>query len=314
LVISGLVSGGVVFVPHEVEDVGSASHNYYNCYTSPDEDREQLNDRPIIGVLAQELGDGSQQSYIAASYVKYLEMAGARVVPVQLLIPGGAANITTSGYGKAARILYSLAEVLYGAGDYWPIWGTCLGFEFLVSVDAGTENILSHCRSYDKKLPLYFTKDAYTSKLFGGASDEILRILQEEEVTSNYHSYCATPEDFQKFETVNNFTILSTNMDENGIEFVSTIEHKTRPIYGTQWHPEKNNFEWNPEKLGIPHSFSAIRICQYMANFFVNECKRNHHGFSNIEDEKSSLIYNYSPVYTDNVFTQTYLFNMTRGT
>ena len=44
---------------------------------------------------------------------------------------------------------------------------------------------------------------------------------------------------------------MSTNTDENGIEFVSTIEHKTRPIYGTQWHPEKNNFEWNPKTFSI---------------------------------------------------------------
>lgn len=47
------------------------------------------NNRPIIGVLAQETSHsletmypGEFKSYIAASYVKFLEAAGARVVPV----------------------------------------------------------------------------------------------------------------------------------------------------------------------------------------------------------------------------------------
>jgi len=47
----------------------------------------------FAGVLAQELsrsleneyGDQNYTSYIAASYVKFLEMAGARVVPVKLV-------------------------------------------------------------------------------------------------------------------------------------------------------------------------------------------------------------------------------------
>lgn len=40
-----------------------------------------LNQRVIIGVLAEERHDSDQQ-YIAASYVKYIEAAGARVVSV----------------------------------------------------------------------------------------------------------------------------------------------------------------------------------------------------------------------------------------
>ena len=45
------------------------------------------NTRPIIGVLSQEEWKNNQttgNSYIAASYVKYLESAGARVVSSML--------------------------------------------------------------------------------------------------------------------------------------------------------------------------------------------------------------------------------------
>lgn len=41
------------------------------------------------------------------------------------------------------------------------------------------------------------------------------------------------------------------------------------PIYGTQWHPEKNAFEWT--KPYIPHSPLAVKVTFFMADFFVNE-------------------------------------------
>lgn len=49
----------------------------------------RLNEEPIIGVLAQEMSyslankyEDDYESYIAASYVKFIEGAGARVVPI----------------------------------------------------------------------------------------------------------------------------------------------------------------------------------------------------------------------------------------
>ena len=38
------------------------------------------NNRPIVAILSQEYFDLNSTSYIAASYVKYLESAGARIV------------------------------------------------------------------------------------------------------------------------------------------------------------------------------------------------------------------------------------------
>lgn len=48
-----------------------------------------LNDSPIVGILSQEISyhldskwPGEFKSFIAASYVKFLEGGGARVVPI----------------------------------------------------------------------------------------------------------------------------------------------------------------------------------------------------------------------------------------
>jgi hypothetical protein len=60
------------------------------------------------------------------------------------------------------------------------------------------------------------------------------------------------------------------NNDSQGLEFVSSFEHKKYPIYGVQFHPEKNAFEWKKTNNN-PHTANAILVQQYFANFFVNE-------------------------------------------
>ena len=44
-----------------------------------------------------------------------------------------------------------------------------------------------------------------------------------------------------------------------GVAFVSTVEGKTLPFYATQWHPEKVQFEWDPEE-GINHSTISVTV------------------------------------------------------
>jgi anthranilate/para-aminobenzoate synthase component II len=66
---------------------------------------------------------------------------------------------------------------------------------------------------------------------------------------------------------------LTTNEDSNGLEFISTLEHRRYPIYGLQFHPEKNIYEWRKDKHH-PHSAQAIRVSQYFGNFFVSEGKK----------------------------------------
>jgi len=52
------------------------------------------------------------------------------------------------------------------------------------------------------------------------------------------------------------------------------------PFYGSQFHPEKNQFEWTLAE-NIDHSYQAIEAMQYFANFFINQGKHstgNHRG------------------------------------
>ena len=50
------------------------------------------------------------------------------------------------------------------------------------------------------------------------------------------------------------------------------------PVTATQWHPEKNAFEY-ARHLDIPHDKDAIAVTQAVANFVVDEvrsCKCAH--------------------------------------
>ena len=53
------------------------------------------------------------------------------------------------------------------------------------------------------------------------------------------------------------FKVISLSIDKSGNPYISTLEARQYPITATQWHPEKNAFEWTPT-LHIPHSLEAV--------------------------------------------------------
>ena len=124
------------------------------------------NNRPIVGIMTQPLGteisnaSSTNVTYIAASYVKFLESAGARVVPIHydssdeeltalfhsingILLPGGGADLAnTTRIRHSGQVLYDLAIAANDAGDAFPVWGTCMGFQFLSLLTAQQDSIL----------------------------------------------------------------------------------------------------------------------------------------------------------------------------
>ncbi|XP_077592712.1 gamma-glutamyl hydrolase isoform X2 [Stigmatopora nigra] len=245
------------------------------------------NDEPIIGILAQDLftPKNNQTAYIASSYVKFLESGGSRVVPIMInqpdeeyrrlfrsingvLFPGGGASIFSSGYQRSAKIFYEMALEANGKGDYFPIWGTCLGLEQLLLLTNGV-SLLTRTNTSGVSLPLNFTKEAKESRMFRNFPDELMEALALDPLTENSHRWSLGIEDFNSSDTLTSFyKVLSTNTD--GItEFLSTVEAFDYPIYGTQWHPEKNAFEWR--KPYVTHTPLAVRLTFFMAEFFVGE-------------------------------------------
>ncbi|KAI4806344.1 hypothetical protein KUCAC02_017173 [Chaenocephalus aceratus] len=288
--------------------------------------KAKINERPIIGILAQNSRylPPNSTGYIASSYVKFLESGGARVVPIivnrgaeeykrlfnsinGVLLPGGAANITSSGYQRASKIFYELAIEANKRGDYFPVLGTCLGYEQLTVLTSG-EKLLTRTNTSGVSLPLLFTKEAKQSRMFKSFPAELMEALASEPLTENSHKWSVSVLSHNTNKDLKNFyKVLSTNTDGE-IEFVSTVEAYDYPIYGTQWHPEKNAFQWR--RPYISHSPSAVMSTFYMAQFFVNEARKNFHTFESEKEERSALIYNYNPVHSppNSDFEQKYIF------
>ncbi|CAH0714188.1 unnamed protein product, partial [Brenthis ino] len=315
---------------------------FLHCESAEYNNNDVVNDRPIIGVLSQEQSyylhtkykEENYTSYIAASYVKSIEASGARIVPILIgkdrsyyeelmgkingvLFPGGATYFNQSdGYADAGQHIYEIAQKLNDAGHYFPIFGTCLGFELLIILASGRSKVENRIRCYSySNLPLHFTPDFHNSKMFKETSDDIIDILKSENVTVNAHQFCIVDKNLEAYNLTEDWRVTSYSFDDYGVEFIASIEHTRYPFYGVQFHPEKNAFEWKESK-NYAHSLEAVKSNRYFMDFFVKECRKNSHSFASIAEENLYLIYNHQPHFTGvlgSAYHQCYLFEP-RGT
>eukprot|EP00943_MAST-04B_sp_MAST-4B-sp1_P003511 g3511.t1 len=240
------------------------------------------NNRPIIGVLTVPLDVGGCVTYAVTQsqrtginptscfhnlYVQWIESAGARVVPIPynkpfseiddllvglngILFTGGDVVLQNlnSTYMKTAKYLLNQVLKINDKGEYFPLWGTCMGIQTLSVLVAEDSSILS-LNEFDSEnlmLPLNFTQFAPTSKLFNlenypiPVKNEIYSWFENNPVTTNLHHDGVKPDMFIKNKNLNSFfRVLSTNRGRKGNEFVSTIEGIKYPVFATQWHPER---------------------------------------------------------------------------
>lgn len=183
----------------------------------------------------------------------------------------------------------------------------------MLTLAAGQQGIMtSPFDAENISLPLTLTPGASTSRFLGSAPADVLSILTTQSVAMNSHQAGVTPKDFAAYPgAANRFTVLSTNVDRQGKEFVSTTQANTMPIYTTQWHPEKPLFEWW-DIQNVNHTTDSVYANSWTARFFVSEARKNTRSFPNATAEAAALIYNYSPIYSASVdpgFQQVYLFN-----
>ncbi|KAH3744570.1 peptidase C26 family protein [Pelomyxa schiedti] len=286
--------------------------------------------RPIVGIITQPESDPTLTPYgdqsISAGYVKWLESAGLRVAVIPynmdfvdmdillaglngVLFPGGGTSLAmNSTFMQATKHIYDSAIASFDSGDPFPIWGTCLGFEILCILTANDESVLQY-DAYDAEnlaLPLALTPEYSTSILLGNAPVDVIEALSGQASTMNLHVNGIIPDVFYSNQALTNmYTVLSTNVDRQGLPFVSTMEGKKYPFFGTQWHGERNLYEWDlPENLD--HSYLASKAMNYVAQAFASQVRNSRHFFASQDYEQSVLIYNYSPVFTGDDPYQSY--------
>ncbi|KAL8167608.1 hypothetical protein V2J09_009107 [Rumex salicifolius] len=278
----------------------------------------KLNFRPVIGILSHP-GDGASgrldnstnASYIAASYVKFVESAGARVIPLiyneprgQLLNKLNLVNgvLFTGGWAKSGLYFEIVAEIFKkvleknDAGQYFPCYAICLGFELLTMIVSKDTSILERYAASNQASTLQFVGNAdIDGTVFQRFPPELLKKLSTECIVMQNHQYGVSPERLSENARLDTFfDILTTSIDQEDKVYVSTVRARDYPVTGFQWHPEKNAFEWG--SLMIPHSEDAIQVTQHAANFFISEARKSLNR-PLVREVLDNLIYNYRPTY-----------------
>ncbi|XP_039138599.1 gamma-glutamyl hydrolase 1-like [Dioscorea cayenensis subsp. rotundata] len=272
--------------------------------------------RPVIGILTHPTdgagGKLNKTSYIPASYVKFVESGGARVIPIiydehedtithklelvnGVLFTGG--FMTLPSYTNVAKKIFQTVLHKNEAGNHFPLYGMALGFEQLIHFVGKNPNIMEKIAAYDQASKLNFYTRDLGGTVFQSFPPELLNKMSTKCLAMHNSGVGISRERFEKNSThlPSFFKVLTTSVDAKNKEFVSTAQAYNYPIVGFQWVPPKNAFEWGNRK--IPRTEDAIRVTQQTANYFISEARKS----KTKPDETevlAHLIYNYQPVYT----------------
>nr|GLL22735.1 gamma-glutamyl hydrolase 2-like isoform X1 [Ipomoea trifida] len=288
--VEGLNVEGTLFqkFPHELlEKLGEDCLVMQNHKLSADCPAiADLNYEPVIGIVSHP-GDGAGGrisnatgvSYIAASYVKFIESAGARVIPL----------IYNDPQETLLKKLDLVNGVVFpGGSNENDGYVECLG-----DIYGGNVKLEEFSASNQaSKLQLVEGLDV-KGALFERLPHDVLEKLGEKCLIMQNHKLGVSPESFQADESLSNFFhVLTTSPDRDNKVYVSTIQAKYYPILAVQWSPEKNAYEWSLS--GTPRTADAILVSQTVANYFVNEARYSFYKAENEQDVRDNLIYNYN--------------------
>ncbi|KAG6607918.1 Gamma-glutamyl hydrolase 2, partial [Cucurbita argyrosperma subsp. sororia] len=292
----------------------------------------KLNYHPVIGILSHpgdgasgRLSNATNASYIAASYVKFVESAGARVIPIiyteplevifeKLDLVNGV--LFTGGWAKKG-LYYSVVEKIFkkilernDAGERFPLYAVCLGFEILSMIISKDRNILEPFNSSYMASTLEFVDNVnIQGTVFQRFPPYLLEKLSTDCIVMQNHRFGISPGRFEQNKELSSFfQILTTSNDIDNKVYVSTVQAWDYPVTAFQWHPEKNTFEWGYSM--IPHTEYAVEVTQHVANHLVREARKS----SNrppAQKVLESIIYNYSPTFGGKAgkgFDEVYIF------
>jgi len=216
------------------------------------------------------------ESYLYTSYIHWVEMGGENciIIPYNirekeldtilkrvngLIWVGG--GITNKRYHTQHQeddlmntlfYCYTYAMHENDKGNYYPIWGTCLGMDILIMF---SKNEATTIRSSIQRFPLIgnypFTFTENSSKIKKIFSPKLQQLMKQHKCVYHHHTFgnATVPE-----------TIQIISMQYN---FINCIEFIRYPFYGVQFHPEQ------------PETELGIKVSQLLINFFASECKKN---------------------------------------
>ncbi|CAM9597266.1 unnamed protein product [Ectocarpus sp. 12 AP-2014] len=304
-----------------------------------------ITEEPIVAIWAHpsnsSLPDcGGDCDFVKGAYVNWLANAGARSLPIRydatpeelrpildqvngLLLPGGNPSLPEGvRQVRGLSVVWALkyAKGLNDDGDFFPVWGTCLGWEWMAQTFAGDYPVITV--DFDAEnftQPLGLLADAGESRMLSGVPTSLLGKAQVEPLATNAHHKGVSPDDFAESGLDTMFRVVAINADRQGVRtYVSVAEALDYPMYGLQWHPEKSQFDWGLDPDGTPHyvinhSKDAVELSQVLATFFASETRRNGHSFTSISDWEPGMFHNRDVTASGPINGQMYYFHLSES-
>eukprot|EP01013_Petalomonas_cantuscygni_P022605 TRINITY_DN4381_c0_g1_i1.p1 TRINITY_DN4381_c0_g1~~TRINITY_DN4381_c0_g1_i1.p1 ORF type:complete len:342 (+),score=55.97 TRINITY_DN4381_c0_g1_i1:93-1118(+) len=256
-----------------------------------------------------------------------------------VLMTGGSADIYNGRFAEVQRMLLnsSISDNLRAPNSI-AFWATCLGFEsVMVNSAHDSKGVLTHIpNTVDVSLPLDLSADCNATGdassdapcfLFSrvGTPSHVLASLAGSDghkpSTYNHHSYGVTADAFRHDSGLTStFRLVSTSTataDASGgapVPFVSTVEHLRAvsgvPVFATQWHAEKPQFEWSMNEPGLNHDPDSITAMSWVARRFVDAARLSPRVFPNDVAYLDVSIYKATRAFTGDVsnFEEVYVF------
>ena len=158
---------------------------------------------------------------------------------------GGAFSGTQMTYYRCCKNIINYSIKTNDRGVYFPLWGCCMGFQQMLIVADGNDNVKDFLQNFDsfKNLmcKIKITKEGKLSKIVKGIDKSILKRIQKEKCTLNNHFMGISPSKFKRIKLINDFyKIVGTSKDRKGKEFIAILEARNYPFFAVQWHPERS--------------------------------------------------------------------------
>jgi gamma-glutamyl hydrolase len=309
---------------------------------------ERLNG-PVVGILTLPTSpkdltfSKNSFSMIPGSYVKWLEQAGIRIIPIRydmphrvigklmnsingILITGGSTRlfrndstlcklkrmlnehvVCPSKYLATVNFIINQAKKMFDAGNPFPVWGTCLGYEtMMISLSKYTlrrRRVSSINHSLNLSLNPKFLP--FFKKYF---DPDLIQAVNDKPLIYFNHKFAFRPKQIMhNAEVGNEIDILSTTKLENNQVVVSMLKHRRYPFIGVQFHPEKIQFE-HRASVQTNVSYWSIEASHRLAMMFFDHVNQNQNEIDKENQLEALLIYNYPLYKSSGPYEQLYVF------
>jgi anthranilate/para-aminobenzoate synthase component II len=180
------------------------------------------------------------------------------------LHPGIAGEAPLPEQSALVITFLSMAQAAFKAGDYFPVWGTCQGFEQMIQYIGAIDTL----DQFDSKE--YYKQVHGDISMMNAAESRLLhwappRFLHQTYIPYFNHTEGISLKRFNASKLKDIFRILALAHDRAGDEYVAFIEGFKMPWYGCQFHPEAHR---------------PLSDTRWMVEFLKSElAKSTHNGF-----------------------------------